>query len=694
MMSTNDAEVASIIAKLKKRKRNDEDIDMKDAGAGLTAEEEKRKRKEEKREKRKQRRSDVGTETEEKAKEDAEQTPSKKGKKDKKSKKSKADTATEDVDNDNNDNTNTITTTITTVTTEEVPPPAANDEESKPEKKDKKHSKKEKKSKIASGEGEEDASGLSKHKSILQKLVKVKTKATLTPAAPEVEEEAIEAKGLEPLPQPAPTKDPKRLAVLASSLPPWLAAPIVVTPATTVPFNGMTGISPKLLTRLETLNLPNAFAVQSAVVPLLLDPKAGDVCISAATGSGKTLSYILPIVQSLSTRVVTRLRAVVVVPTRELVSQVFSTAVSLTSGTGLKVGTGIGSKALAAEQALLIDPDTGSKVDILITTPGRLVEHIKNTPGFCLKWVKWLVIDEADRLLAQSFQEWVDVVVGSIETAAKDQDWGNGLEDVLEDLGINVQAQQIAVRKVVLSATMTKDAGKLAGLKLRRPTMVVVEKPVGADGTAKDDENEDDEDMPEEVFSVPTELREYAIPIVNKEYKPLYLMYLLRNRSIKRGTIVFVKSNEGAARLAKLIDTVVEKIGISKEAGWTTGLVTGEMEKKRREKVLRSFKKDEVQILICSDLISRGLDLPHVDNVVNYDIPSSTRAYVHRVGRTARAGKEGDAFTLVEDKEARWFWRDLVKGIRRREEGVERMAVALEDEGMGWRGAYEECLYG
>lgn len=98
--------------------------------------------------------------------------------------------------------------------------------------------------------------------------------------------------------------------------------------------------------------------------------------------------------------------------------------------------------------------------------------------------------------------------------------------------------------------------------------------------------------------------------------------------------------------------------------------------------------------LICSDLISRGLDLPHVDNVVNYDIPSSTRAYVHRVGRTARAGKDGDAFTLVEDKEARWFWRDLVKGIRRREEGVERMAVALEDEGMGWRGAYEECLYG
>lgn len=97
--------------------------------------------------------------------------------------------------------------------------------------------------------------------------------------------------------------------------------------------------------------------------------------------------------------------------------------------------------------------------------------------------------------------------------------------------------------------------------------------------------------------------------------------------------------------------------------------------------------------LIASDLIARGLDLPNIKHIVNYDIPSSTRAYVHRVGRTARAGKEGNAFTLVADKEARWFWRNVARGIRRREEGVERLTVKLEDEGLGWRKVYESILY-
>lgn len=87
------------------------------------------------------------------------------------------------------------------------------------------------------------------------------------------------------------------------------------------------------------------------------------------------------------------------------------------------------------------------------------------------------------------------------------------------------------------------------------------------------------------------------------------------------------------------------------------------------------------------------MDLPHVGHIVNYDVPASTRAYVHRVGRTARAGKEGEAFTLVADKEARWFWRNVGRGIRR-EGAVERVAVGLEEEGLGWRGVYESVLYG
>lgn len=489
------------------------------------------------------------------------------------------------------------------------------EEESEPaQTPDKKYDKKQKKTKTKSDRANDSDDALSKHKSIRQKLSKVRGKTfqptpIAGPTTAEGEPIPIVPAGLEPLPQPAPTKTPKHSTILASSLSLWLASPTIVAPTTTVPFINMSGLSPKILSRLDALHLPHAFAVQTAVIPLLLGD-GGDVCISAATGSGKTLSYILPIVQSLSTRVVTRLRAVVVVPTRELVSQVFSTTSSLTSGTGIKVGTAVGSRALAVEQGLLVgtaqDDTTHSKVDILITTPGRLVEHIKNTPGFYLRWVKWLVIDEADRLLAQSFQEWVDVVVGAVGHAASGAPEDGEMGTVLEDLGIRVN-ERSEVRKVVLSATMTRDAGKLAGLKLRRPTMVVVESSARRPGLQVErnekvqvdngDEQDGDDDMPDEVFSVPTELREYAISVVNTEYKPLYLMYLLRDRGIKTGTVVFVNSNEGAARLARLIDTVVEGIeGLDKIAGWTTGLTTGEMEKKRRDKVLKAFKRGEVHM--------------------------------------------------------------------------------------------------
>jgi ATP-dependent RNA helicase DDX51/DBP6 len=338
--------------------------------------------------------------------------------------------------------------------------------------------------------------------------------------------------------------------------------------------------------------LDAAFAVQSVVVPLLLDERGGDVCISAATGSGKTLAYVLPIVQALGGRVVTRLRAVVVVPTRELVAQVSAVAGSVGAGSGIKVGTAVGSRALAAEQGLLVDGrDGSSKVDVLVTTPGRLVEHVQNTKGFTLQHVRWLVIDEADRLLAQSFQEWVGTVVGEFEKGGNEQD---EVKRILDDLGVRVKRGSDRVRKVVLSATMTRDAGKLAGLKLRRPQMVVVEAPAGPD---LDDTPRSDDDKPEEIFSVPAELKEIAVPVLNTEYKPLYLMYILRDRGPGNGTLVFVKSNEAAARLSSLVETFISKSPPSQPCkSWTVGLVTGEMERKRREKVLRSFRKGETHM--------------------------------------------------------------------------------------------------
>ncbi|KAI5783587.1 ATP-dependent RNA helicase dbp6 [Geopyxis carbonaria] len=533
------------------------------------------------------------------------------------------------------------------------------------------------------------------HSRILQKLRKsLARSAAVAKAAPEPAEgsslpqgEQVAPVGLQSLPQPAPVTESKPISAF-SSLPLWLQKPVTVAPTAKAPFSEIESLSPKLIEKLLSRDITEAFAVQSAVLPILLRKADGDVCISAATGSGKTLAYVLPVIQSLLNRCVIRLRAIIVVPTRELVQQVNNTATSLISGTGLKIGVASGSKALSIEQAMLIsneDGETNSKVDILITTPGRLVEHVRSTPGFDLAHVKWLVIDEADRLLAQSFQEWVDVVIGGLEKAAErvmiTQVGGMNLSD------IGLTPMRHYTRKVVLSATMTRDVGKLAELRLRRPTLVVVEDPPLPDGAILDDGKAENE--LEEQFSVPAGLREHVIPVENIELKPLCLMYLLQNKGIKTGALVFVKSNEGAARLAKLLETVGEK----STNKWNVGLVTGEMEKKRREKVLKRFAKGEVDLLICSDLISRGLDLPHVRHIVNYDIPASTRAYIHRVGRTARAGKEGDAWTLLSDKEARWFWGNIGKNIRR-STALAKVSVDVEMEGYGLRGIYESVLYG
>ncbi|KAF8477514.1 P-loop containing nucleoside triphosphate hydrolase protein [Kalaharituber pfeilii] len=540
---------------------------------------------------------------------------------------------------------------------------------------------------------------LNKHPTIFKKfqaLLRSNPALSANPAPPpehkpvEVPEE-LQPQGLHPLPQPASSKDTSKPHFsLDASLPLWLSAPTLISPAHTVPFLDL-ALSDRIKNRLSSYHkFEKAFAVQAAIVPLLLETNSRtyhDVLVSAPTGSGKTLSYILPIVQDLSSRTVTRLRALIIVPTRELVSQVRDTAESLASG--LKVGIAWGARSLEFERTMLIEDnwedDSGrpdifdeqhgeqgrysSKVDILICTPGRLVEHLTTTPGFTLTSLRWLVVDEADRLLAQSFQEWLGILIKALESGARDSSYKNRTLCFNSALGIRENHNEI-VRKVILSATMTKDVGKLAGLKLRKPRLVVIEEQTQ---TTLDNDNDDDEvmadapeysseeenDVPEELFTVPSTLTEHYISVPVIEDKPLYLIQLLIVKDIKSGVLVFTKSNENAARLARLMELLLEGTNTK------VGLVSGELNKAGRKRRLAEFKRNEIDILVCSDLISRGMDLPAVDHVINYDIAATTRSYVHRVGRTARAGKDGDAWSLVAKNEARWFWRNIGRGIKR-----------------------------
>jgi ATP-dependent RNA helicase DDX51/DBP6 len=569
-------------------------------------------------------------------------------------------------------------------------------------------------------------------------------------------------------------------------------------------------ISTKVLDNLSKRGFQKAFAVQAALIPLLLPGPAkyqGDICVSAATGSGKTLGYLLPLIDLLKQKLVTRLRALIVVPTRELVSQARQVAEMCAAGTGVKVGTALGSASLASEQAQLINqsqrydkpaaqrmyekaeyrmqtgfqeddslfddicdllpdhvPEYSSAVDILICTPGRLVDHLRSSPGFSLAHVEYLVIDEADRLLDDGFQDWVDVVLGGLPFPTRKDLSADPLHRVLKPRFDGVQ-------KVILSATMTRDLSRLAVLKLRRPTLLAI---AGTDAHATTESN----GLPHlaDTAELPAMLHESAIPVGDGSEKPLFLVELLNRllhpeQSANLGTskamlqkhvrsdstadqsdsedssdvettstesdtstdssdsstsesdesettsdddsspelettsssvahepqaslrqkpssriLVFVNTNEDALRLSHLLGALDPSLG--KCLGTLTKISTSS-----GRRTLSAFKSGKLSILIASDRASRGLDVPDLSDVISYDMPRDITSYVHRVGRTARAGQSGSAWTFYTHPEARWFFNTIARSssIRRAQPRVERMRINLDDDS-DKKQRYEQAL--
>lgn len=598
-------------------------------------------------------------------------------------------------------------------------------------------------------------------------------------------------KDLTALPQPVPVREaPYQPSFVA--LPAWLANPISVPLTAKAPLSSF-NIDAKLVQNLSQKGYDEALPVQTGILPLLLpgpDKARGDVCVSASTGSGKTLAYMVPIVQSLKERVVIKLRALIVVPTRELAVQVREVAELCTAGTNICVGIASGSRALDEEQDQLIAkgcrydpagydsvqrkaeqmlrdgtygndseleeavmmlpghvPDYESKVDILICTPGRLVDHVRSTRGFTLKELQWLIIDEADRLLDQSLQQWVEIVMGGLE-AERTAEQLSARERVIEILTHTLPRRE--AKKVILSATMTRDLDKLSMLKLRRPTLVVLEGSAGNPDNAQPAQNDTSKYEGNGSFQIPPQLEEWAIPVGDGQDKPLFLLLLLRSRILKllehtggphrssrngnlssdseddissssepsstyssdseattatkdkvrkgsmttpskqasNSVLIFTKSNENAARLSHLLGLLhppCNKI-------MTT--LTKSTSSSEGRKALSAFRNGNASILVASDRASRGLDIPNLSHIVNYDVPNSMTAYIHRVGRTARAGKEGQAWTLFTDTEARWFWNAIARApeIQRNGRAVQRIRLNLDDVGQETRAKYADAL--
>ncbi|KAJ3411572.1 ribosomal RNA processing protein [Chytridiales sp. JEL 0842] len=354
--------------------------------------------------------------------------------------------------------------------------------------------------------------------------------------------------------------------------------------------------------------------IQRKSIPYALQGK--DIIGLAQTGSGKTAAFALPIIQSLWNNP-QPLFACVMAPTRELAIQISEQFEALGATIGVRSAVIVGGMDMMSQAIAL-----AKKPHIVVCTPGRLVDHLENTKGFNLKSLKYLVLDEADRLL--------------------DLDFGAEIEKVLKVIPRERNT-------FLFSATMTSKVEKLQRASLNAPVRVEV--------ATK--------------YSTVSTLLQYYLFFPFK-YKECYLTYLL-NELAGQTAIVFTLTCNSAQKLALML----------RNLGFEAVCLHGQLSQAKRLGALAKFKSGGRNILIATDVASRGLDIPGVDVVINYDVPQSSKDYIHRVGRTARAGRAGKSITLVTQYDIEWYQRiehSLQKKLDEYPLGSDKSAVLVLQE--------------
>ncbi|EEC15522.1 DEAD box ATP-dependent RNA helicase, putative, partial [Ixodes scapularis] len=358
-----------------------------------------------------------------------------------------------------------------------------------------------------------------------------------------------------------------------------------------------------------------------------------DICVSAPTGSGKTLAYVIPIVESLKPRIMRAIRAVVVLPVKELAAQVQAVFQQYLRGTSLRSQLVTGTKPFSEEQLSLVHKNArgySSLVDIIVATPGRLLDHIRKTPGFSLHLLKFFVLDEADRVI----------------------------EDVRTTLIPEVEQAVEPAQKLLYSATLTQDPEKLQSLMLFQPKLFTA--------AGKRDPAVERAAFAGK-YTTPQGLSEFYRVVQNAK-KPLALWDLVANRGYT-GTLCFTGTKDDAHRLC----LVIKEMGGVRVEEFSSDLSATE-----RARVLRRFASGGLDLLVCSNVLARGLDVANVRNVVCYDPPKYVKTYVHRVGRTARAGVPGTAVTFLRQGQLEAFQTMLSSAGKSPVEALEEGEAGLE----------------
>ena len=343
------------------------------------------------------------------------------------------------------------------------------------------------------------------------------------------------------------------------------------------------GLSPKVLDAVAAAGFSVPTPIQVQAIPFALARR--DVLGLAQTGSGKTAAFVLPMLTLLEQgRARARMpRTLILEPTRELAVQVRDAFETLGKNHRLTVALLIGGVSFD-DQATKIDRGA----DVVIATPGRLLDHFERGK-LLLTGVDLLVIDEADRMLDMGF-------IPDIERICK--------------------LLPFTRQTLFFSATMPPEIQRLTGQFLHNPERCEASPPSSTVAS-----------LEQVVVKVPSEAKE----------KREALRQLLRSQTDIKNAIVFANRKTTVA----LLETSLRRHGFNASA------LHGDMDQSARLKTLAAFRAGEVTYLIASDVAARGLDIPEVSHVINYDVPIHAEDYVHRVGRTGRAGREGYAFTMV-----------------------------------------------
>jgi len=348
---------------------------------------------------------------------------------------------------------------------------------------------------------------------------------------------------------------------------------------------------PDLLDGIDSLNFKKATPIQEQAIPLILEGR--DLIGIAQTGTGKTAAFILPILDMILDMPEDHTtKALVVVPTRELAMQIDQAVEAYSYFTGISciaVYGGSGGSEFSQERQAL-----SKGAELIIATPGRLIAHL-NMGYVNFSKLRFLVLDEADRMLDMGFMPDLNKIINSL----------------------NPDRQNL-----LFSATMPQGVMKLAKTLLRDPVTVNI------------------------ALSKPAEGVRQGAYVVHDDQKLPLLQEILKDRTGQR-ILVFSSTKQAVTKLYQKL----------KPKNLTVGMISSDLEQTDREKVMLAFRNRQIDLLVATDVLSRGIDIDGIDLVINYDVPQDAEDYVHRVGRTARAAREGAAITLISPTDQRRFER-------------------------------------